>query len=405
MHQITSVFVCLLSITQAPSQPLAPINSVIGDQGYLVKYGCLPDEGTRDSVRISAHLEYVEAWLRRTTPRDIHVLDPRSRMIALLREYRLAGRFPTNYDMPFRAPCFIDRDSTICAVGYLVEKTIGREFAEMINAHYQYDRILDMSSELLAAWVKSSGLTLAELAMIQPEYEPIQTPAYYASQRGESLSEFIAERVTLDPSSVDSVDVTCMIDTSGRVSFVRVIGREPLATEVKAAVKEARFAPSHMSGWMAGPWPNHQPWNASFRIVFNHPSDSVFVPSVINYKPEPRGTDAQPSEYAKIKLVITADSTTFNGYPHLVGGNVIVIERGKIMPVSFYNTAEFLVLRTNSDATFDVRIEASHYATLIVKGIPSQDAQLEFKLTYLGRPSSMPYYASMSMTRLAVWTR
>jgi hypothetical protein len=204
---------------------------------------------------------------------------------------------------------------------------------------------------------------------------------------------------------VDSVNVTCVIDTSGKVSWIRVSGNQPLSGQVETAVREAKFLPAQRNDWMRGFSPNPIEWTASFQLVFNHPSDSVFVPRVIQYRPESRGTDAQPGEYAKIRLVISPDSAMLNGHRQILGGSVVVIEERKMMTVSYYGQAEFLVSRGTGDKLFDVRIEAPGHSSLIVKGIPAQDAQIEFTLSYIGRMSTMPYQCPMNLTRLGVWTQ
>jgi hypothetical protein len=71
-----------------------------------------------------------------------------------------------------RSPCFIDKHGNICAVGYLVEHTVGREVADKINSSYKYTLIKVMKLPELAQWVLKSGLTLNECAMIQPSYTP-----------------------------------------------------------------------------------------------------------------------------------------------------------------------------------------------------------------------------------------
>lgn len=42
--------------------------------------------------------------------------------------------------------------------------------AEALNQQFQHDRIYDMNTPTLKAWVQQSGLTLKECAMIQPAY-------------------------------------------------------------------------------------------------------------------------------------------------------------------------------------------------------------------------------------------
>ena len=95
----------------------------------------------------------------------------RAYVLGLLHQYALNGIFPTNRAYPDeRKPCFIDADGTICAVGYLVEQTKGRQLAEQINAKHQYDLLLDMNEPAIKAWADEYGLTLEECAMIQPTY-------------------------------------------------------------------------------------------------------------------------------------------------------------------------------------------------------------------------------------------
>jgi hypothetical protein len=94
--------------------------------------------------------------------------------------------FPKNYDYAAqRKPCFIDKDGTICAVGYLVEQTTSRKVADDINSKHKYDEVLAMNDQVVDNWVLTSGLTKEECAMIQPTYGPAMvttsnsiTPAY-----------------------------------------------------------------------------------------------------------------------------------------------------------------------------------------------------------------------------------
>src|SRR5512139_1692170 len=104
------------------------INPVIGDLSFQATFGFMPDETTDEDLRIQTHLAYVESRLRQ---KDVSCLAPevqqkRAHLLDLLHDYWSAGKFPRNYDhMDVRKPCFIDKDNTICAVGYLVEQTSG----------------------------------------------------------------------------------------------------------------------------------------------------------------------------------------------------------------------------------------------------------------------------------------
>ena len=165
------LFVCVWTERRSTE---GTINPIIGDVSFEKKYGAAPNADTDDNRRISAHLEYAEAELRK---RDVSKLSAdmrrkRTRMLDLLHEYWSAGVFPKNYERSERKPCFIDQNGTICAVGYLVEQTAGRAIAEDINSRHKYATILEMNDRKVDEWIAQSGLSKEECAMIQPQYAP-----------------------------------------------------------------------------------------------------------------------------------------------------------------------------------------------------------------------------------------
>lgn len=188
------------------------VNPIVGDAGYLARFGVLPGPDTDEDLRIRTHLEYVENLLR---SKDATHLNPimqqkRALMLDLLREYHTAGIFPRNYDHPDRRrPCFIDKNGRICAVGYLVEKTAGRSAAAAINDQHQYDDILAMDSKMVTDWVASSGLTLEECAMIQPNYSfPVASPSdfnYISTAYG--LSSAVLGGFNLSLNTVNAIQI------------------------------------------------------------------------------------------------------------------------------------------------------------------------------------------------------
>lgn len=151
------------------------INAVIGDLSYVDKTGAEPPPGADGDERVRIHLAFVHDLLSR---RDISALPHELRQaredhLARLREYIDAGVFPRNRAyLGENRPCFIDDDGRICAVGYLVERSAGRDVAERINAKFQYSFLGEMKLPELDDWIARSGLSPIELAMIQPEYEP-----------------------------------------------------------------------------------------------------------------------------------------------------------------------------------------------------------------------------------------
>ncbi len=155
------------------------INPLLGDISFISKFGYEPSVTTDEDLRIKTHLEYVEQLLREKNCSHLSQQQKakREKLLDLLHEYWTAGIFPRNYDHAGRVPCFIDKDGRICAVGYLVEQTAGRETAEKINATHKYEKLLAMNDRTVDSWVINSGLTAEECAMIQPSYG-LQPPTY-----------------------------------------------------------------------------------------------------------------------------------------------------------------------------------------------------------------------------------
>jgi len=151
------------------------VNSVLGDISYIEKFGKQPNKKSNEKVRLQTHLEYVEQLLR---SKDVSSLSKeqqqsRTKLLDILHEYSQVGVFPKNIKYSNqRKPCFIDKDGNICAVGYLIERTAGREVAENINKKYKYEYLLEMNDPVVDKWIESSGLTKEECAMIQPMYGP-----------------------------------------------------------------------------------------------------------------------------------------------------------------------------------------------------------------------------------------
>ena len=168
----------LFSLTVAGQQDQT-VNALLHDESYYATFGTNPGSKTSEQAGIVTHLLYVEQLLRNNHNPNLTNQQQRNRLAILdiLHEYILAGQFPVNRDYPGeRRPCFIDANGNICAVGYLVEKTAGRNVAIAINERHQYDYVLDMDEPVLDNWVKEFGLTLEECAMIQPAYGPPPPP-------------------------------------------------------------------------------------------------------------------------------------------------------------------------------------------------------------------------------------
>lgn len=150
-----------------------PVNAVVGDAGYVAAFGVLPDAHVSEDVRIETHLTYVERLLRSRPVDHLTAEQVRRRNVALdhLHSYRSRGAYPrntTHFDR--RTPVFIDGEGRICAVGYLIEQTVGRAAAQAINERFQFAHISEMDVPEVPRWAEQNGFTMQELGMIQPSY-------------------------------------------------------------------------------------------------------------------------------------------------------------------------------------------------------------------------------------------
>jgi hypothetical protein len=147
-----------------------PINAVVGDVSVIAGY---VDADADEDSRIAGHLRFAHDLLAATDtsawPASRRVA--RANNLARLDAYIAARRFPRNDDHPdARRPTFVDRGGAICAVGALFAADRGRGAAVRIAAAHKYDFIVEIDDAELAAWQRDSGLSMAELAIIQPAY-------------------------------------------------------------------------------------------------------------------------------------------------------------------------------------------------------------------------------------------
>lgn len=153
-------------------------NHRLGDDSFVARFGRVPGEGDGEALRMATHLTYVRAWLGARPATRPELAEARARMLSYLDEYIAKGTTPKNTRLPWRSPVFIDEHGNICAVGYLIERSAGRAVAEQIAAAHRHDFLEDIAAARPAvrAWIEASGLSLEELASIQPGYEGSDRP-------------------------------------------------------------------------------------------------------------------------------------------------------------------------------------------------------------------------------------
>jgi hypothetical protein len=187
------------------------INPLLGDISFVDKFGHQPTATTDEDLRIKTHLEYVEILLRQ---KEVSNLTPeeqekRKNILDLLHVYWTTGIFPRNYDhIDKRVPYFIDKDGKICAVGYLVEQTADRQSAEKINDIHKYDKLLAMNDHTLESWIRTSGLTKEECAMIQPTYGPPPTYNYNYFSPQYGIASSVLGGVNLSLNTINAIQIS-----------------------------------------------------------------------------------------------------------------------------------------------------------------------------------------------------
>ena len=175
-----------------------------------------------DDERVRAQLTHVEQVLRARGSASA----VRMRSLDLLHAYIERGVFPRNRERAGRWPHFIDEEGRICAVGFLVEQVGGRVEAERINAMHEWDAVPDIVG--IEVWSERLGLSVEELAMIQPKYgwRPPRDPA---EERGREVIErgvaaklrqldvqACAERYSVRD-GLTAFDVSVVVDRTGAV--------------------------------------------------------------------------------------------------------------------------------------------------------------------------------------------
>jgi len=101
----------------------------------------------------------------------IYLAHNRQLQIKRIRDYMNRGRFPLNEGQsPDAIPIFVDRHETHCAVGHLMHSD-GKdaEVAQIVSTN-NLVRIRGVEGGDMVQWIRTSGLTQEEAAMIQPSY-------------------------------------------------------------------------------------------------------------------------------------------------------------------------------------------------------------------------------------------
>lgn len=148
-------------------------NHHLGDDSFVQKFGRQPRLSDDETLRARTHLEYAHARLAAKPATRPELAARRQQLLGYLADYVKKGTTPKNHHLAERTPVFIDDAGQICAVGYMIEQSVGRALPEKITRMHRFDFIEDIAKKMpeVRAWVESSGLSLDEIASIQPGYQ------------------------------------------------------------------------------------------------------------------------------------------------------------------------------------------------------------------------------------------
>jgi len=150
----------------------AGANHHLGDDSFVAKHARSPGVDDTEKARMKDHLEHIRGVLTSRPATKPELASRRAELLGYLDDYIAHGITPTNAHLPWRAPVFIDDQGAVCAVGYLIERSVGRALPETIAKDHRYEFLEEIEETMpeVRSWIVSSGFTLDELASIQPAY-------------------------------------------------------------------------------------------------------------------------------------------------------------------------------------------------------------------------------------------
>ncbi len=209
---VLAIFLSAISV--AYSQPTTVYDQLVSvNKEWLKQTDADPALKSRPALQLSEqqfiqlHLSETEKLLRSRSAKQLTATQKNNRENHLntLHGYLLQGNFPKNtYHPANRQPYFIDIFNNYCAVGYLMKQSGADKMAREINKTQNYSYLRDIKHPDLINWATNSGLSVDELALIQPGYiyppQRVTTimEMHYANA-GPDVNEYIELRQSVNP--------------------------------------------------------------------------------------------------------------------------------------------------------------------------------------------------------------
>ncbi|MEO8554732.1 MAG: hypothetical protein ABI678_32365 [Kofleriaceae bacterium] len=204
-------------------RPITTINPHIGDESFISTFGRMPTAHDDVHTRVATHVGYAARLVRERDASHLsHALQTRrAGVLDALDAYVAADRFPASETDHGLLPTFLDPASGVrCAVAHLVETTAGTALMEALDRDHHNDYVAELAGDArFTAWAETSGLTVEELAWIQPSYPPPPPPEilYVLAATGQvAVSQDDATTAARSTTMPDSPTTIGMLDASLR---------------------------------------------------------------------------------------------------------------------------------------------------------------------------------------------
>ena len=164
----------------------------------------------------------------------IYLAHNRQQQIDRLHGYMNRGLFPLNQGQANSpVPIFVDRNQTHCAVGYLMHSAGNDIEVESIVNTNNLVRVAHVREGGMIDWIRTSGLTQEEAAMIQPVY-PLDLDATFedlvTSASPIERNGFIFSDATVRGSRFDAITPSSFADDPGALRLILEQGRAVIDT-------------------------------------------------------------------------------------------------------------------------------------------------------------------------------
>jgi hypothetical protein len=278
----SSILLVILALASpSHADPRDGANHRLGDDSFVAAFGRVPDARDSEELRMATHLAYVHAMLLERPATRPELATRRAELLGYLGDYRAKGTTPINTRLAYRSPVFIDDDGRICAVGYLIERSVGRALPERIAASHRHAFLEDIAAAMpeVASWVETSGLTLDELASIQPGYRGSELP--WVEQWGlwgSTIEDMEGIEVPRPPKNGRYQAEESFLQVRGRFRDGKMHGRWTKQTKAGALVGSGTF--HHGSGRWRSLYPDGK-LLAAGEIIDNKPNGDwkIYHPS------------------------------------------------------------------------------------------------------------------------------